>query len=256
MQDRVSAFARVCSYDRAGLGWSDPTGAPRSLDNIVSELRALLCDAAIPAPYILVGHSFGALVARQFWRLSILPKSQVSCSSILCRSRNGSPLIPAQRARLGRGVKLSRRGALLAQFGVVRLALSLLISGSRTIPKLLALLLHGRKGAAVTNNLTREVRKLPREVWPMVAAQWSLPKSFRGMADYLEALPANAAAVRDTQQSAGHGYHRAPRNAGATSRRHPSHRVPDRSLDPTRRTGPCGECHPRSNRAYLYAVSD
>jgi pimeloyl-ACP methyl ester carboxylesterase len=194
VQDRVSAFARVASYDRAGLGWSHAARSRRSIDNIVSELRGLLNSAGIPPPYVLVGHSFGGLVVRHF--ASLYP-AEVSGLVLVdaVPIAEWFPLTESQKLRLARGVKLSRRGAWLARFGVVRFALTMLMSGSRKLPKLLAMLTAG-KGAAVTNNLTQEVRKLPKEVWPMVAAQWSLPKSFLGMADYLEALPENAAAAR------------------------------------------------------------
>jgi pimeloyl-ACP methyl ester carboxylesterase len=59
-------FARVCAYDRAGLGQSDPGPAPRDADAAAADLRALLEAAAVPGPYILVGHSFGGLFARRF----------------------------------------------------------------------------------------------------------------------------------------------------------------------------------------------
>jgi pimeloyl-ACP methyl ester carboxylesterase len=97
---------------------------------------------------------------------------------------------------LARGVKLSRRGAWLARAGIVRLALDLLMSGSSTVPKLLAHTTAAADGSSVTSRLTGEVRKLPREVWPMIRAHWSLPKSFLAMADYLESLPASAASVK------------------------------------------------------------
>jgi pimeloyl-ACP methyl ester carboxylesterase len=197
VQDRVSSFARVCSYDRASLGWSESTGAPRTVENIVRELRQLLRVAEIPAPYLLVGHSFGGLVVRHFAALHPEEVAGIVLVDAVPVS-DWCPLTESQRLRLARGVKLSRRGAWLARFGVVRLALSMLMTGSPRIPKLLARLSAG-KGAGVTDSLTREVRKLPREVWPMVAAQWCLPKSFRGMADYLEALPANAAAARSPE---------------------------------------------------------
>jgi pimeloyl-ACP methyl ester carboxylesterase len=194
VQDRVSQFARVCSYDRASLGWSLSTRAPRTLENLVHELRSSLRAAGIPGPYLLVGHSFGALVVRHF---ASMHPSEVTGIVLVdpVPISDWFPLTDQQKSRLGRGVTLSRRGALLAQFGVVRLALSMLMSGSSKLPKILARLSAGR-GAGVTDNLTREVRKLPREVWPFVAVQWCLPKSFRGMADYLEALPGNAAAAR------------------------------------------------------------
>ena len=59
VQPEVAKFARVCSYDRAGMGWSDEGPVPRTSDQIVRELHALLKAAAIPGPYVLVGHSFG-----------------------------------------------------------------------------------------------------------------------------------------------------------------------------------------------------
>lgn len=62
---RTETF-RVCVYDRAGYGWSDPGPAPRTTDHIVGELHLLLETAAIPPPYILVGHSFGGYNMQYF----------------------------------------------------------------------------------------------------------------------------------------------------------------------------------------------
>ncbi len=66
VQSDVSKVARVCSYDRAGLGWSDLSPLPRTSRNIAQELHTLLTKAGIPGPYILVGHSFGGLTVRAF----------------------------------------------------------------------------------------------------------------------------------------------------------------------------------------------
>ena len=59
VQKEVSKFARVCSYDRAGYGWSDAGPKPRTSEIIVKELHTLLKNQNTPPPYILVGHSFG-----------------------------------------------------------------------------------------------------------------------------------------------------------------------------------------------------
>ncbi len=57
---------RVCSYDRDGLGWSDDSGGPRDA-GLASDRLALLLDAAsIEGPVILIGHSYGGVVARVF----------------------------------------------------------------------------------------------------------------------------------------------------------------------------------------------
>lgn len=61
VQPEVAKFARVCSYDRAGLGWSDAGPNPRTSQQIDKELRALLKNAGIAGPYVLVGHSIGGI---------------------------------------------------------------------------------------------------------------------------------------------------------------------------------------------------
>jgi pimeloyl-ACP methyl ester carboxylesterase len=66
VQPDISKFTRVCSYDRAGFGWSDAGDEPRSSLNIANELARLLTRAAVPGPYVLVGHDFGTLDLRVF----------------------------------------------------------------------------------------------------------------------------------------------------------------------------------------------
>jgi pimeloyl-ACP methyl ester carboxylesterase len=62
----IAKFARVISYDRAGQGWSDASLLPRTAENIVQDLHAMLHNANVEPPYILVGHSFGGVVVRLF----------------------------------------------------------------------------------------------------------------------------------------------------------------------------------------------
>lgn len=66
VQPQVARFARVCSYDRAGSGWSDLGPRPRTRQQIVWELHSLLRKADVPPPYVLVGHSAGGLLARVY----------------------------------------------------------------------------------------------------------------------------------------------------------------------------------------------
>ena len=63
---RVSEFAKVVAYDRAGDGLSDKGTTERNGRNIASELHAALLNAHIPPPYIFVGHSLGGPYARIF----------------------------------------------------------------------------------------------------------------------------------------------------------------------------------------------
>lgn len=66
IQPAVARETRVCAYDRAGFGWSDPGPLPRDAQQSIHELDTLLVNAAIPGPYLLVGHSYGANVVRLF----------------------------------------------------------------------------------------------------------------------------------------------------------------------------------------------
>jgi Serine aminopeptidase, S33 len=66
--EELSARTRVCSYDRAGLGASDPAPVvrPRGLDDAVGDLRTLLEAAKLRGPFVLVGASGGGYVAYHF----------------------------------------------------------------------------------------------------------------------------------------------------------------------------------------------
>ena len=59
VQPEVAGFARVCTYDRGGAGWSEPSAQPRTSEQFVEELHALLGNAGVQGPYVLVGHSLG-----------------------------------------------------------------------------------------------------------------------------------------------------------------------------------------------------
>jgi pimeloyl-ACP methyl ester carboxylesterase len=69
VQPEVARTMRVCSYDRAGLGWSDPGPSPRSAEAAARELHELLVRAAEERPYVLVGHSYGGIIVRKFFDL-------------------------------------------------------------------------------------------------------------------------------------------------------------------------------------------
>jgi pimeloyl-ACP methyl ester carboxylesterase len=62
----AAKFARVFSYDRAGLGASDPGPLPRDGIRLAGELHDALHASGAPQPYVLVGHSYGGLIARLF----------------------------------------------------------------------------------------------------------------------------------------------------------------------------------------------
>jgi len=200
---QIAEFSTVVTYDRAGFGWSDacePQKTPphqcTALD-AARDLALLLDKAEIHGPVILVGHSFGGLIVRVFEQQYPGRVAGLVLVDPVSRTEWREASEPRKRM-LARGVMLSRRGALLARLGVVRIALSLLMSGSRTIPKLLARVSAGR-GAGVTERLTGEVRKMPPELWPAVAAHWSEARCFHAMADSLENLPISVMQIDESR---------------------------------------------------------
>jgi len=185
VQNEIAKFARVISYDRAGLGWSDPAETPPLTAALVDDLHAVLRMA--PPPYVLVGHSFGGLIVRAY--ANRYPEEV--CGVVLVdpvRTEDWYPLSEDRRRMLARGAGLSRRGAWLARTGLVGWCLRSLLAGSRFLPKTIGAAASG-KGSAVMKRLAGEVAKMPRDLWPMVVEHWSAPKSFLTMAAQLEALP-------------------------------------------------------------------
>ena len=66
VQPEIAKSARACSYDRAGVGWSDLGPRPRTMAQQVWELHALLEKGGARPPYVLVGHSLGGLLVRLY----------------------------------------------------------------------------------------------------------------------------------------------------------------------------------------------
>ena len=68
LQRRIATFTRVCSYDRAGYGWSDPAPAGRTIDARAGDLARLLQVGGVKGPYVMVGASYGGFLVRSFAR--------------------------------------------------------------------------------------------------------------------------------------------------------------------------------------------
>lgn len=66
VQPEVAKTTRVCTYDRAGMGWSEASSQPRTAREFAKELHTLLVNANEPGPYVLVGHSLGGYTVRVY----------------------------------------------------------------------------------------------------------------------------------------------------------------------------------------------
>lgn len=162
VQPGVAKTTRVCTYDRAGSGWSDAGPLPRNADQYAKELLTLLQAADIPGPYVLAGHSFGGIPVRVFTGMypsevagvvmieSMSPRQFTQSSSdTKLRADSQSlpfPILPA-----------------LARLGIVRL-----------IARSLGLIPH-----------------LPPEVEKAYLSRMVLPSHLRAIADDTQGMPAS-----------------------------------------------------------------
>lgn len=115
VQPGVAAFARVCSYDRAGYGWSDSGPQPRTSERIARELHTLLAKAGVPGPYVLVGHSFGGLNMRLY---AYTYPHEVAGLVLVDSSHERDP---AAQAAIQNGQTQLSTCQRIAPFGVIRL---------------------------------------------------------------------------------------------------------------------------------------
>lgn len=117
LQPEVAKTSRTCSYDRAGMGWSEPSKAPRDPATLARELKALLTAAGETGPYILVGHSMAGLLTRAY--ISQNPRDVVGL--VLIDAADPSAIaIPEAQIWIKRYQRLARLGAGAAQFGLVK----------------------------------------------------------------------------------------------------------------------------------------
>jgi pimeloyl-ACP methyl ester carboxylesterase len=120
VQPGVAQSTRVCSYDRAGMGYSEPGPLPRNAEQYAKELHTLLDRAGVPGPYVLVGHSMGGLPVRVF--AHEYPANVAGV--VLIESMSPEPSrVPATDASSSTPseAKAPSIPALLARFGLVRL---------------------------------------------------------------------------------------------------------------------------------------
>jgi pimeloyl-ACP methyl ester carboxylesterase len=121
VQREIEKSMRVCSYDRAGYGYSESAAGPLSPLQVASDLRALLKAANVPGPYILVGHSAGGVYVRAF--ASQYP-SEVVGMVLVDSSHEGENLIlPPEWVKINKTQNtMIAIGRAMSPFGLMRLS--------------------------------------------------------------------------------------------------------------------------------------
>lgn len=121
VQDGVAEFARVCSYDRAGIGWSAAAKGGVDPEGMVRRLRGVLANAEVSPPFVLVGHSIGGPLAMIFGDL--YPDDVAGYVFVDSADPDRFELLPVQPSEPP-GAARAIAGAitsLLAEVGVTRL---------------------------------------------------------------------------------------------------------------------------------------
>jgi len=194
VQPELARLSRVCSYDRGGFGWSDPGPMPRTADRIAEELHTLLERARVPPPYVLVGHSFGGLVALIFARRF----RSVTSGLVLVDPAHAEDWVtpaPKEQVQIDRGVRLCRYGAVTARIGLARVVSILVGFGQIRTARLLVKVASRRGLSRQDEAILAPVRKLPPELRPTLAQFWSKPHFFEALGSQIESVCVSAGKV-------------------------------------------------------------
>ena len=194
LQSSLAKSYRVVSYDRAGLGWSDLGPMPRTADRIVDELHILLQRAAIPPPYVLVGHSFGGLTMLLFAaRFPDEVAGMVLVDPVAPAEWNPPSAHDLKQTRIGATV--CRRVALLLHLGLIRFVAFLLTNGKKKAASYLVRLISRGAPADSGSVSSPWFSALPENEKAMAPIFWVQAKFALTIASQLENLPASAASV-------------------------------------------------------------
>ena len=133
VQPQIARFARVCSYDRSGFGWSDRgPAAATTRSGRARELHTLLRRAGVRGPHVLVGHSLGGFFVREFARL--YPKDVAGLVFVdSSHEEMGSRVTKQEREEAVGQLRLLRIGRYLMPFGLQRL-MRLPVSNAPDLP--------------------------------------------------------------------------------------------------------------------------
>jgi pimeloyl-ACP methyl ester carboxylesterase len=194
LQPELARSFRVVSYDKAGLGWSDLGPMTRTADRIVEELHTLLKLAAIPEPYVLVGHSFGGLTMPLF--AARFPEAVAGMVLVdPVTSAEWNPPSEHDRKLTRIGAKVCRRAALLSRIGLIRFVAFLLTAGAKKPAGYLVRLISRGTPGEDGSVSSPWFSALPAAEKAMASVFWIQPKFALTIASQLENLPVSAASI-------------------------------------------------------------
>ncbi|HET7143644.1 MAG TPA: alpha/beta hydrolase [Anaerolineales bacterium] len=176
IQRDASKFTRICTYDRAGYGWSDSSPNPRTAAQMAAELHQLLVNAKIDPPYILVGQSLGGLTVRMF--ASQYPDEVLGMVLVDAGHEDQLERLPPEYVRLNnRQESYFSVLGFMSRFGIMRL-IGNSSNGADFAPP--------------------HVLKMPKDVQPLYLMMMAHPSYFDTTLAEQHALPETTSQVRAT----------------------------------------------------------
>ena len=200
VQPGLARLTEVCSYDRAGFGWSDPGPMPRTARRIASELYTLLGRAGLPPPYLLVGHSFGGIVTRVFARAY----PEVVAGMVFVDPAHPEDWVtpaPKERTRIDRGTRLCRHGAAAARVGLARAVVALGSAGLVSAARGMARIISRGQLSREDEGILAPIWKLPPEARRPLAGFWTHPKFFEALGSQIESICVSSREALDAESS-------------------------------------------------------
>jgi pimeloyl-ACP methyl ester carboxylesterase len=202
VQPEIARLTRVCSYDRAGFGWSSPGPAPRTVGRIADELRRLLDRADVRPPFLLVGHSFGGLVMRVFARRYRTD----TVGMVLVDPAHPEDWVtpaPKEQLKIDRGVRLCRYGVTAARFGIARIVSGLGSMGAFGVARGVVKIVSRGGLSREDEGMLAPVWKLPPELRKPLRHFWTQAKFFEALGSQIESICVSA---RETLDASADGY--------------------------------------------------
>ena len=190
----VARVTEACAYNRAGMGWSDAGPLPRTAGRIERELHELLARGEVRPPYVLVGHSFGGLVARLF---AARRREDTAGLVLIEPAQPEDWAVPGESERrlIDRGVRLCRYGATAARLGIARVVAALAGAGALAPARALAAVVSRGGLRREDESILAPVWKLPPEVRRPLRRLWTQPRFFESLGSQIGSICESAAEV-------------------------------------------------------------
>ncbi|HXW06004.1 MAG TPA: alpha/beta hydrolase [Vicinamibacterales bacterium] len=202
VQPTVARLTRACTYDRAGMGWSNGGPLPRTAGRMSAELHTLLQTAAVPPPYVLVGHSFGGFVMRIF---AATYPVETAGLVLVDPAHPEHWLTPSERERheIDRGVRLCGYGVIAARLGLARLVAALVGVGALAPARALVKAISRGRLRREDEFVLAPIWKLPPDARRPLRRFWTQPKFFEALGSQIGSVCESA---REVQETVGGGY--------------------------------------------------